>query len=72
MNPLTDSPLGHLLRRKRKNREHLCHNLPEYILYFDRELHPNIDVETLQEKLNTLEEIHERVMVRDNILCRLS
>jgi hypothetical protein len=71
MNPLTDPTLLHLFGGNRKNQEYLCHNLPKQFPHVHSEFDSSIDLQTLQEKLNTFEKVHDRVMTCDNILRRL-
>jgi hypothetical protein len=50
----------------------LGHNLPKQFPHVGSEFNSSIDLQTLQEKPNTLEKVHDRVMACDNILRSLA
>jgi hypothetical protein len=72
MNRLTDPPFLHCLCRTRKYDKHMCHDLPEQVRHVGREWDTSVTAEALKEKLNALKESGKCIIIRDNILHRLS
>ena len=68
---LTRSSLLHLLRHNRKDSKYLNHYLHHDVLHSICRRHLNIFLESSEEILDTPEDIHERVMTCNDILCRL-
>jgi hypothetical protein len=45
----------------------LSHNHSQQLRQFIRQWHPSVTLQTLQEEVNALEEVHECIMARRNI-----
>jgi hypothetical protein len=68
---LTQSPTFHFLRRERKNRKYLYHNLNEHVRHSHSWCNANINLKPAKETFNAVEETDELVVASAGILCRL-
>ena len=69
---LTCSLSGDLLRRDGKDGEHLSHDLHKHLRHFGSQRNLSINPKTLEEVLNALKQLDERIVARAHIFRRLN
>jgi len=62
MYQLTHPPFRHRLGRKCECAKQLCHDLPEQLRQFIGEGDPSVNVQPLEEDMNTLKNAQDRVV----------
>jgi hypothetical protein len=71
MSQLTSSSICHRFSRNCENGKQLCHNFRQQLRKCVNEWDPKINVQTLEKQVDTLKEVHDRVVTGYNVLDNL-